>query len=117
MEEETKFDEIYKYNLNKKIKTTLMGLGFDFGLNGSHYLQEVLLQVLLNPKKIHNLSSMVMAEMICGDNISVKSIDKDIRWAIQKAYKVGILNKISFFNNNIPTIKQFINWIFDFFNV
>ena len=47
---------------------------------------------------------------------SVKSIDKDIRLAINKAYKVGALKNVSFFSNgNMPTIKQMINWLFDFF--
>ena len=81
--------EQYKHSFNKKLKTILMGIGFDYGLKGTHYLHELLLRILLEPRKIHNLSSKVMTELVDIGDCSVKCIDKNIRWAINKAYENG----------------------------
>lgn len=114
--EKTSNYNLKKFELSKKIKMTLIGLGFDFCLLGSHYIKNVVESVVLNPEKLYSLSTKVMQEMSIVYNHSVKSIDKDIRWAIKKAYNVGSLSKISFFaNGNMPTIKQLVNWLFDYF--
>lgn len=112
-------DELQKIKykeLKNKIKINLTSLGFDFGLLGSHYIQEIVLYLSFNHKKIHSLSSGVFKEIAAVHNNSVKCVDKDIRWAIHKAYTCGILGQISTFaSGKVPTIKQTINWLFDFF--
>ena len=105
---------VLKHNYTKKVKTILIGIGFDYALLGTFYLQEIIVSVLLEPQKIHYISSKVMTDNLSLEDVSVKCIDKDIRWAIKKAYKAGILSKMHFFEDHIPTIKQLVNWIFDF---
>ena len=109
-------EKIQTNNLEKKIKLLLMSIGFDFSLLGSHYVKEIVVFVVKNPKQIHCLSSGVMKRISTVYEHSVKCIDKDIRWAINKAYNTGLLKKISIFSyGSVPTIKQLINWLFDYF--
>ena len=102
--------------LQKKIKANMAYLGFDFSLIGSHLIKEMLLQIIQSPTYIHAFSSSVMKEMANRYNYAVKSIDRDIRWSISKAYTKGILKDIPYFTGGrAPTIKQLVNWFFDFF--
>lgn len=115
MTEEITRDKLKIIDLEKKLKKNLMALGFDFGLSGSHFIKDVLINISFSPRKIHSLSTEVMTQMATKENVSVKAIDKNIRWAINKAYNHGILNKITVFAEKMPTIKQLINWLYDFF--
>lgn len=108
--------DIKKINFTKRLKANLMYLGFDFDLLGSHYLKEIAIELINKPDNLHRLTTTAMLVVANKNGITVKAIDKDIKWAINKAYDNGLLKNITVFSNGKkPTVKQLINWIFDFF--
>ena len=101
--------------LEKKVKGNLCTLGFDYGLVGTRYISNIIMSIYKCPQLLHEICTQnlsVMAEEINKNN---KAIDKNIRFAINNAYINGALSQVTIFKNNKPSLKQLINWLYDFF--
>lgn len=103
-----------KRKLEKQLKAYLMHLGFDFSLLGSHYIKDILLELSCEPSKIHKLTTRVLTEMAMIYETRVKTVDKNIRWAINKAYNSGLLGTLAVFKSGVPKMKQLFNWFIDY---
>lgn len=103
--------------LSQKIKIGLVHMGFDFAKMGSRYLQDVLLEVLLKPSLLHSFSTEVLIRVAEAHERTYKSVERTIRWAISDAYKVNsTMRQIQCFRQGkVPTIKQIVNFLFDYF--
>lgn len=103
-------------SLEKQIRISLMYLGFDYSDLGSQYLNEVMVEIMREASQVHSFTSNVIKTVACKYMHTISAIERNIRTSIKKAFDGGRLNKLScFLCDKPPTIKQLINFLFDFF--
>lgn len=101
--------------LETRIKKALIKLGFDFSHVGSFYIITVIKKILEVPEFLHSLKNTIYEEIAKNNGVSVGAVDRDIRWALNKAYEKGALGQLTIFKDrNAPTVKEFINLFFDY---
>lgn len=105
----------YEAVVEKKIINGLVGLGFDFNLLGSYYLEQILLKTLNKPHCMHKLSTKMFSEVAVEYGIESTTVDKCIKRAIIRAYQEGELKDVGVFNGGVPTVKEVYFWLLDFF--
>lgn len=104
------------YKENSDVRMTMVHFGFDFSLIGSVYLYEMLKEVLENTSAIKCDVVPTMTTLADRHNIKIKTFNRDVRWAISKAYKSGLLKYVPFFEmqNAIPPTKQVLTWLYNY---
>ncbi len=101
---------------NRDARLVMIKLGFDFSLIGSIYIYEMFNEILVNKgaKKEEIPSMTALAEK---HNQKLKSISRNIRWAIEKACKSGSLGTVPFLEGIeiSPSTKQVLSWLFYYY--
>ncbi len=97
--------------------TVMVRFGFDFSLVGSQYLYEMLSEAELDTSVLRHKSistSMVLADKHC---VKIKTFNRDIRWAIAKAFNHGVLKLVPNFKElkNPPSTKEVIAWLYSYY--
>ena len=95
------------------LRAHLREVGFDFGLIGSAYLQDLLSLIIEKPMRLFYLRRIAMALVAEKHGISTEAVDRDIRWAIKRAKETGCFEGYSCFEASEPTAKRVITWLFD----
>ncbi len=102
--------------INTKVKTSLICLGFDFSNLGAQYLQDMIIEILKCPKLLHSLVTDVYGIVAKKHNTARQSVERVTRLAIIKAHKHGLIKEIGYFSKEKPpTIKQLVNFMYDYF--
>lgn len=91
-------------------------MGFDFSNLGAQYLQDIIVEVIRSPNLLHALNTEVYSIIAKKHNTTCKSVERVTRLAIIKAHKHGLIKEIAYFcQEKPPTIKQLVNFMYDFF--
>lgn len=106
---------ITKKHSDTDLRKHLSSLGFDFTLIGSVYLKDLLSLVIEKPMRVFALSSNAMVIVAEKYSKTICSIDRDVRWSIKKSFDRGCFNEYPPLNEKVPTIKQVLVWLFDFY--
>lgn len=106
-------DDDYRDNLS----IIMVNFGFDFSLVGSVYIYEILKEVLTNTSVLRCDKIPTMTTLADRHNVKIKSFNRDIRWAIDKAYKNGLLKYVPFFEGRktAPPTRQVVSWLFNYY--
>lgn len=98
------------------VRTIMIHFGFDFSLLGSVYLYELIEETLYGNNYYNCYAIPTMVHLAEKHNIKVKTLNRNIRWSIDKAFKSGLLKCIPCFKNfNTPPTKQVLAWLCNFF--
>lgn len=109
------FEKMEK-EIDLKIKTSLICLGFDFSTLGAQYLKDIIIEILKCPKLLHSLVTDVYEIVSQKHNTTRQSVERVTRLAVIKAHKHGLIKEISCFGKDKPpTIKQLVNFMYDYF--
>ena len=95
----------------------MVRFGFDFSLIGSQYLYEMLSEAELDASVLRRKSlqtSMVLADK---HSVKIKTFNRDIRWAIAKAFNHGVLKLVPNFKElrKPPSTKEVLAWLYSYY--
>lgn len=107
-EEDTKID----FSINKVVSFMLM-LGFDFSSSGSIYLYRMVRLMLMEPENFTISYKQLSQNVSKRYNQKIKTVNRAVRWAIEKAVKSGDLAKLPFYREGqMPKSKDVVVWIY-----
>ncbi len=106
-------------NDENNIRGVLIRFGFDFSLIGTIFILELLNEIERCSKILNQTSLPTMSLLANKHNLKIKSYNRVIRWAIEKAFKTGGFKNVSFFENrtSTPPTMQVISWLFNYYLV
>ncbi|MCI7003642.1 MAG: hypothetical protein MR904_04800 [Clostridia bacterium] len=107
-----------RYFTNRSdLRMVMVRFGFDFSLLGSVYLYEMLNEVVSNTSVLRNKCFPTMVVLADRHCVKLKTFNRDIRWAISKAFNQGLLKFVPIFENlnKAPSTKQVLAWLYAFY--
>lgn len=105
------------YTNKADLYTVMVRFGFDFSLMGSQYLYEMLVEAELDSAVLRHKSiptSTILADRHC---VKIKTFNRDIRWAITKAFNHGVLGAVPNFKDltTPPSTKEVLAWLYGYY--
>lgn len=95
------------------LRAHLRELGFDFGLIGTTYLQDLMEFIIQKPMRMFYLRRIAMNLVAEKHGRSLDSVERDIRWTIDKARRTGVFEGNESFKKCAPSAKKVVTWILD----
>lgn len=101
----------------KDLRLILVHFGFDFSLMGSIYIYEILKEATENSSLLNGACLPTITKLAEKHNIKMKTLSRDVRWAIKKAYEEGLLKYVPFFQGRtrVPNTRQVLSWLYHFY--
>lgn len=99
----------------EKLQNKMCDFGFDFSLTGTKYIYELLYEYIVNSEYIMGNLQPSMKSLADKYNIKLKTLNRDIRWSIEKNF----INKNILFKeeDNISKTKNILILLYDFFKI
>lgn len=99
------------------MRQIMIDFGFDFSLLGSIYIYEMFREIIENAKMVRVKTVATETKLANKHNINIKTINRDIRWSIGKAYNKGLLKNIPYFemSHKLPSTKQVLYWLHNYY--
>ena len=103
------------FNIKESIKNKMSDFGFDFSLTGTKYIYELLYEYIVNKECLFEHLKPSMKSLADKYNIKLKTLNRDIRWSIEKNIVIYNKNICLKEEDDISSTKKVIVWLYDFF--